>query len=118
MPDRILVVDDDPSFRATATELLTSRGFEVVGGAADGAEAIDEAKRLQPDAILLDVHLPGVNGCALIPELKGNDAGPRVLLTSSDPEAADDAEAERCGAVGFVPKTQLVQADLELYLRR
>jgi CheY-like chemotaxis protein len=118
MPNRILIVDDDSSFRATASELLRSRGFEVIGEAADGAEAIEEAKRLQPDAILLDVHLPGIDGSALVPDLHGSDGRPRVLLTSSDPEAADEAEAERCGAVGFVPKTQLARADLAHYLRR
>jgi CheY-like chemotaxis protein len=113
MAIRLLIVDDDPAFRRTATALLRLRGFEVVGEAGDGATAVAVLERLQADGVLLDVHLPDIDGFELARRLTA-----RVLLTSSDAGAADQALAERCGAVGFVPKTDLAVTDLARYWRR
>ena len=59
---RILIVDDHPSFRASARALLEAEGYEVVGEAEDGQSALLLAISLQPDAILLDVQLPDIDG--------------------------------------------------------
>src|SRR5215212_12095924 len=84
MATRVLIVDDDRSFRRAAAMLLCARGFEVVGEAADGREAIAAIEALQPDAVLLDVHLPDGDGPELARRLSPDGWGPRVLLTSSD----------------------------------
>jgi DNA-binding NarL/FixJ family response regulator len=119
MATRVLIVDDDRSFRRTAAMLLRARSFEVVGEAADGREAIAAIEALQPDAVLLDVHLPDGDGLELARRLSpGGGVGPRVLLTSSDADAASQELAERCGAAGFVAKTELASAGLERYLRK
>jgi DNA-binding NarL/FixJ family response regulator len=62
MPVSVLIVDDHPSFRATARLLLESEGFEVVGEAADGASGLRQARELEPDLVLLDVQLPDIDG--------------------------------------------------------
>jgi len=118
MATRVLIVDDDRSFRRAAAMLLRARGFEVVGEAADGREAIAAIEALQPDAVLLDVHLPDGDGPELARRLSPDGWGPRVLLTSSDADAASQELAERCGAAGFVAKTALASAGLQRYWRR
>jgi CheY-like chemotaxis protein len=118
MATRVLIVDDDRSFRRTAAMLLRARGFEVVGEAADGREAIAATEALQPDAVLLDVHLPDGDGLELARRLSPGGWGPSVLLTSSDADAASQELAERRGAAGFVAKTELASARLERYLRK
>ena len=107
MASRILIVDDHPSFRASARVVLESEGFDVVGEAVDGASAIEECCRLRPEVVLLDVQLPDMDGfdvCAAITahaaasdrdhdlEPRRSDFGP--LVTTS-------------GACGFVPKAEL-----------
>jgi CheY-like chemotaxis protein len=115
MSVRVLIVDDDPSFRDVATELLRTRGFDVVGVAVDGREAVDAVDPMNPDAVLLDVQLPGVEGLGLAAKLSRDGEGPRILLTSSDEEAVTEELAQRQGAVGFVPKSELALVDLGRY---
>ena len=62
MTERILLVDDHPLTRDALAGLLTQHGFSVVGQAADGAAAIDLARQLQPDLVLLDLSMPGLSG--------------------------------------------------------
>jgi DNA-binding NarL/FixJ family response regulator len=58
----VLIVDDHPSFRASARALLQAEGFEVVGEAEDGARALQAVEELRPDVVLLDVQLPDLDG--------------------------------------------------------
>src|SRR5437763_2445345 len=80
---RVLIVDDHPSFRASARSLLEEEGYEVVGEAADGAEALRAAALLQPDWVLLDVQLPDIDGFEVARRLAISDHPPQVVLTSS-----------------------------------
>ena len=80
---RVLIVDDHPSFRASARVLLEAEGYEVVGEAADGAEALTAATELQPDLVLLDVCLPDADGFAVAEQLAELAGSPEVILTSS-----------------------------------
>jgi DNA-binding NarL/FixJ family response regulator len=114
----VLVVDDDASFREAVTELLRTRGFVVVGYAADEEKAIEAVRSLHPDAILLDATMAATDDFDLVRRLSGPDEKIPVLLTSSDREAATALLAKECGAVGFVPKTELVGADLQHYFTR
>jgi DNA-binding NarL/FixJ family response regulator len=104
MPTRVLIVDDHPSFRSFARRLLEQFGFEVVGEAPDGRAAIEAARRLQPDAVLLDVLLPDFSGFEIATELAGSDPAMVVVLTSSR-SASDLGVALRDSpARGFLPK--------------
>ena len=104
MAARILIVDDHPSFRASARALLEADGYEVVGEASDGASALEIARVLRPDVVLLDVQLPDIDGFTVADQLRG---GPAVVLTSSR-EASDYGPLPLdSGARGFVPKADL-----------
>jgi DNA-binding NarL/FixJ family response regulator len=116
VPGRVLIVDDDLSFQIGAARLLAERGYAVVASAATLAEARAAYRRTAPDALLVDVHLPDGSGMTLAAELRRSPSAPRVLLTSSDPDAAPRRLVERCGATGFVAKDDLAATDLSPYL--
>lgn len=108
MPPTVLIVDDHPSFRASARALLESEGFEVVGEAEDGASAIEAVRRLHPQVLLLDVQLPDMTGFDVCRALcNGNGGLPCIVLVSS--RDADDYgdRIPACGACGFIPKAEL-----------
>jgi DNA-binding NarL/FixJ family response regulator len=103
----VLIVDDHPSFRATARALLETEGFEVVGEAADGRQALERAHQLHPDIVLLDVQLPDIDGFEVARRLTLNGSSPAIVLVSSR-DAADYGDLiAACGARGFVPKGEL-----------
>jgi DNA-binding NarL/FixJ family response regulator len=107
MAARILIVDDHPSFRASARALLEADGYEVVGEAEDGHGALDAALALLPDIVLLDVQLPDIDGFEVASRLRDHGYGVAVVLTSSR-EANDYGPLpQRSGARGFVPKAEL-----------
>ncbi|MDX6658155.1 MAG: hypothetical protein QOH62_2948 [Solirubrobacteraceae bacterium] len=112
----ILVVDDDCVFRSLAALLLADVGFVVVGEAATAEEAIAAAHELKPDAVLVDVGLPDGNGVALARELVALPWGPRVVLTSADPNTTRAEDVRESGAGGFVPKDELANAPLQQLL--
>jgi DNA-binding NarL/FixJ family response regulator len=118
MPNRILIVDDHPSFRATVKTLLAADGFEVVGEAADGRTALEAVARLRPDLVLLDVQLPDMDGFTVIEALlKMNGDAPKVVLTSSHDASDFGSIVPRCGAAAFIPKAELSGAALRAVLR-
>lgn len=109
----VLVVDDDPAFRRLAQRILETFGLSVAGEADTAATAISAAGTLRPDAVLVDVGLPDRNGLVLAGELVALPWRPRVVLTSSNPEAATATEVRRSGADAFVPKNELPGAALD-----
>ncbi len=105
-PIRILVVDDHTLFRRGITALLArSPLFEVIADAADAGEAQRRAQELQPDLILLDNHLPGVNGVDALPALREAAPAARVLVLTVSEDERDLATALRNGACGYLLKT-------------
>ena len=112
MSRTILVVDDDPVFRSLARRTLVAEGLVVVGEAESVATALAAAHDLRPDAVLVDVGLPDGDGVALARELTALPWRPRVVLTSTDPEAATPDDVRASGAGAFVPKDDLPGAPL------
>src|SRR5947208_6107762 len=80
----VLIVDDHPSFRASARRMLEADGYEVVGEAEDGGAALTAAERLRPDLVLLDVRLPDIDGFEVARRLlDANGRTPEIVLISS-----------------------------------
>jgi two-component system nitrate/nitrite response regulator NarL len=105
-PIRILVVDDHTLFRRGLMALLArDPQLQVVGDVADAGDALRRAKELQPDLILLDNHLPGVNGVDALPALQAAAPGARVLMLTVSEDERDMAAALRAGASGYLLKT-------------
>jgi DNA-binding NarL/FixJ family response regulator len=103
---RILLVDDHPITRGALAALLGQHGFSVVGEAADGAEAIELARRHRPELVLLDLSMPGMDGLEALPRLR--EAVPEtevVVLTASGTEE-NLLAAIRGGAAGYLLKSE------------
>lgn len=113
----ILIVDDHRRFRATARRWLTLAGFDVIGEAADGADALEAAARLRPDIVLLDLHLPDTSGFEIAARLTVNGASPSVVVLTSTRDAAEFGDLIlQCGAAGFIPKAELSGPRLSVLL--
>jgi DNA-binding NarL/FixJ family response regulator len=112
----VLIVDDHPSFRASARMLLEAEGFEVVGEAADGLTAIEAVHDLQPQMVLLDVQLPDIDGFEVAARLTANGSAPAVVLTSSRDVGDLGPLGESAQVRGFIPKSELSGAALEALL--
>jgi DNA-binding response OmpR family regulator len=109
---KILIVDDDASFGGLAAELLAERGFDVLGKAMDATEALAATTRECPDAILLDINLPGRDGFATAAALSEVCPSARIVLTSADVRRVPAEILRGCSAYAFVPKEELVATDL------
>jgi DNA-binding NarL/FixJ family response regulator len=102
----VLIVDDHAGFRSSARALLEADGFDVLGEAADGDSAMEQARRLRPQVVLLDVQLPGLDGFAVAERLAAEPAAPAVVLISSRGRGAYRARLERAPARGFITKAE------------
>ena len=107
---RVLLADDHPLFREGVAGLLQSHGYEVAGIAGDGQAAIEQARLLKPDLILMDINMPHLDGLAATRALTQElPSTPVIMLTVSD----DDArvfEAVKSGAKGYVLKNTSTDA--------
>jgi DNA-binding NarL/FixJ family response regulator len=113
----VLIVDDHAAFRTSARALLEAEGFDVVGEAADGEDAVGEVERLRPDVVLLDVQLPGLDGFAVARLLAREGSGAAVVLISSRDASAYGSRLEDTPARGFIAKRTLSGAALAAVLR-
>jgi DNA-binding NarL/FixJ family response regulator len=112
MAATVLIVDDHPAFRAAARALLELEGYEVVGEAQDGTSAIEAARTLHPDFILLDVQLPDFDGFEVAERLSGDAVCPQIVLTSSRDRSDYGPCLASTPARGFVPKAELSAAGI------
>jgi DNA-binding NarL/FixJ family response regulator len=113
----VLIVDDHPSFRASARALLEAEGFDVIGEANDGEGAVNAVHELRPDVVLLDVQLPDRTGFEVASQLTGNGTAVNVVLVSSRDSCDYGTLVEECGACGFVPKGELSGARISALLQ-
>jgi len=107
----VLVVDDDAIFRRLIGGILSGWGHIVVGEAAGVEEALARARELRPDIALVDIGLPDGDGFALSQQLSAMPWPLRVVLISTDADAASLPATQRAGASGFLPKDKLPGAD-------
>jgi len=103
----VLIVDDHKAFRESASALLQAEGFEVIGQARDGPEAVAEAERLRPEVVLLDIQLPNIDGFAVAERLSALPEPPRVVLISSREASAYGPRLRDASARGFISKREL-----------
>jgi DNA-binding NarL/FixJ family response regulator len=107
MRPTVLIVDDHAAFRASARALLQAEGFEVIGEATDGAGAVAAVVALRPEIVLLDIHLPDLDGLAVAEQLAAASDPPAVVLISSRDAAAYGPRLQAAPARGFIPKSGL-----------
>jgi DNA-binding NarL/FixJ family response regulator len=113
----VLIVDDHAGFRSMARALLESEGVDVVGEVAKGEDVVQAVGALHPDVVLLDVHLPGLDGFAVAELLAAHADGPAVVLTSSRSAAHLAALVAASPADGFIAKHDLSAAAIDAVLR-
>jgi DNA-binding NarL/FixJ family response regulator len=106
MTVRVLIVDDQEPFRAAARLVVDATdGFEVVGESETGEDSIEKAKSLEPDLVLMDVNLPGINGLEATRKiLEGSNDRTVILLLSTYEEDEYAPRAAECGAAAYIPK--------------
>jgi DNA-binding NarL/FixJ family response regulator len=116
-PIRVLVVDDHAVVREGIRHVLAGEpGFEVVGEAANGEQALALARSQRPDVVVLDVTMPGESGLRVAPKLRAAVPGARVLIMSMHENAEYVREGVRAGASGYLLKDSAA-AELRLAVR-
>lgn len=103
---QVLLADDYVSLHDALTRLL-SASCDIVGNARDGAEAIDAARRLRPDVVIVDVRMPGMNGLDACSEITSAAPGTHVIVITADDDPDLSARALEAGAAVLIPKFRL-----------
>jgi len=102
---RVLIADDQALLRGGFRMILESqKDIEVVGEAADGREALEQARALEPDVVLMDIRMPELDGLEATRQLVGGDGAPRVLILKTFDLDEYVYEAMKAGASGFLLK--------------
>jgi len=102
---KVLVVDDHPFIRTALRTLVSEEGYEVVGEADNGVDAISQVRQLTPDLVLLDITMPRLDGIAVIERIRALEVNTRIIVLTS---LSSEHYAARCisaGASGFISKT-------------
>ncbi|WP_164668985.1 response regulator [Virgibacillus doumboii] len=104
MAQQILIVDDAAFMRMMIKDILTKNGFEVVGEAQDGAQAVEKFKELTPDLVTLDITMPEMDGLTALKEIKKVNADANVIMCSAMGQQAMVIDAIQAGAKDFIVK--------------
>lgn len=100
---RIVIADDESLIRLDLREMLGELGYDVIGEAADGRSAMDLARKLRPDLVIMDIKMPGVDGITAAEDLTRERIAPVVLLTAYSDQGLVE-RAKEAGVVGYVVK--------------
>lgn len=117
MSTTIMVVDDSPFASKQIKDIVEDNGYEVIGYAKDGEEAIELYKELKPDIFILDIIMPGLNGLETAEILKKQDPAVKILMLSSLCDAGTMEEVKSIGVKHLIPKpleADVLLASLEL----
>jgi two-component system, NarL family, response regulator NreC len=106
MPTRVLLADDHALIRQGLKALLEKKGFQVVGEASDGQEALRSVEKMKPDVAIIDISMPVLNGVDTARELKKVSAKTKVILLTQHDEDQYVTESLRAGVNGYVLKSQ------------
>lgn len=104
MANRILIVDDAAFMRMMIRDILSKNGYEVVGEAQDGSQAIEKYKELKPDLITMDITMPEMDGISALKEIKKMDGNAKVIMCSAMGQQAMVIDAIQAGAKDFIVK--------------
>jgi DNA-binding NarL/FixJ family response regulator len=114
MTTKVLIVDDQEPFRLAARMVVEATdGFEVVGEAQTGEESVTLAHEVNPDLVLMDVNLPGINGLEATRQILSSTSRVVILLLSTYEAAEYAPRAAECGAAGYIPKSEFSPDRLE-----
>lgn len=106
MTVRVLIVDDQEPFRLAAHMVVEATdGFEVVGESETGEASVEAANELNPDLVLMDVNLPGINGLEATRQILAHSQRVVILLLSTYEEEEYAPRAAECGAAAYIPKS-------------
>lgn len=111
---RVLLADDHVLFRDGLRSLLEARGFEVAGEASTGQEALDRAKALEPEVVLMDLKMPQMDGLTATRLIKAAMPGVKVIVLTASEEDEDLFEALKSGAQGYLLKNLRADQLVEL----
>jgi DNA-binding NarL/FixJ family response regulator len=116
-PVRVLIADDHRLFAEALEAVLSSEErIEVVGRAADGGEAVELARRLQPDLIVLDISMPVLDGFEAVAELERLERPPAVLMLTGSSSPDDVDRARRAGVKGYITKDAIAASLVDAIL--
>ena len=101
---RVLIADDHRLFRGSLRSLLEARGVEVVGEAGDGRQALELARRLEPDVVLMDLSMPAMDGLTATRLLRSELPAVKVVVITATKETGHRAMALAAGALGYLTK--------------
>ncbi|MBS4193994.1 response regulator [Lederbergia citri] len=104
MANRILIVDDAAFMRMMIKDILVKNGFEVVGEAVDGAQAVEKYNELKPDLVTMDITMPEMDGITALKEIKANDPAAKIIMCSAMGQQAMVIDAIQAGAKDFIVK--------------
>ena len=109
---KVLIVDDQATYRSAAEMVVSlTEGFEVVGLAEDGERGVEMALAIEPDLVLMDINMPGIDGLEATRQIRAQD-GPPVLIFSTYEASEFTDKAVAAGAIGFVSKSDFDPAVL------
>ncbi|MDC3416384.1 response regulator [Aquibacillus salsiterrae] len=104
MANRILIVDDAAFMRMMIKDILMKSGYDVVGEAQDGVQAIEKYKELTPDLVTMDITMPEMDGISALKQIKNIDADAKVIMCSAMGQQAMVIDAIQAGAKDFIVK--------------
>ncbi|WP_339227719.1 response regulator [Oceanobacillus sp. FSL K6-2867] len=104
MAERILIVDDAAFMRMMIKDILTKNGYEIVGEAQDGAQAVEKYKEVMPDLVTMDITMPEMDGITALKEIKKVNPDAKIIMCSAMGQQAMVIDAIQAGAKDFIVK--------------